>query len=132
MSQPLGYNPRVVGHQPCTTYQSIDKCHTQLSPSRSNITGQTSSVHRGVQPIECLTKLQPSTLPLSERGILYHSKFIMELLKLQLGKGLGENIYNLLICRKVLHQYFFPLHHILNVMKIDLNMFRSVMRYWIL
>jgi hypothetical protein len=41
----MGYNPRVVGHQPSTTYQSIDKCHTQLSPSRSIITGQPNSFH---------------------------------------------------------------------------------------
>jgi hypothetical protein len=46
----MGYTPRVVGHQPSTTYQSIDKCHTQLSPSRSIITGQPNSVHRGVRP----------------------------------------------------------------------------------
>jgi hypothetical protein len=45
----LGYTPRGNGLQPSTTYQSIDKCHTQLIPSRSIITGQPSSVHRGVR-----------------------------------------------------------------------------------
>jgi hypothetical protein len=46
-------------------------------------------------------KLQSSTLPLGERGIIYDSKFITKVLELQLGKGIGENICNLLICRKV-------------------------------
>jgi hypothetical protein len=78
----MGYNPRIIEHQPNTTYQSIDKCHTQLIPSRSIITGQPSSIHRGARPGECLMKLQPSTLPLNERGILYHSKFITEVLEL--------------------------------------------------
>jgi hypothetical protein len=45
----MGYFPRVAGHQPCTTYQPIDKCHTQLSPSRSIVTGQPNSVNRGVR-----------------------------------------------------------------------------------
>jgi hypothetical protein len=59
----MGYNPKVPGHQPNTTYQSVDKYHTQLSPSRSIVTE------------ECLTKLQSSILPLNERGIplqVYH------------------------------------------------------------
>jgi hypothetical protein len=38
----------------------------------------------------------------------------------------------LLICRKVPHQYCFPRHHVSNVTILDLNMFRSIMRYWIL
>jgi hypothetical protein len=63
ISQPHGLQPKGLGHQPSTTYQSIDKCHTQLSPSRSIVTK------------ECLTKLQSSILPLNERGIplqVYH------------------------------------------------------------
>jgi hypothetical protein len=33
----------------------------------------------------------------------FHSNFIMEVLEILLGKRLGENIYNILIYRKVLH-----------------------------
>ena len=68
-------------------------------------------------------KLQTSTLPLSEGGILYHTKFVMEVLELRPGKGSGKNINNPLICKKVLHQYFIHVHHVLYVMVLDLNVF---------
>jgi hypothetical protein len=59
----MDYNPKVLGHQPNTTYQSIDSCHTQITPLRSIVIE------------ECLTKPQPSILPLNERDIslqFYH------------------------------------------------------------
>jgi hypothetical protein len=71
----------------------LDKCphkSTQLS-------------HRGVRSGECLRKLQTSTLPLNEGGILCHAKSVTEVLELRPGKGFGKNISNVLICRKVLH-----------------------------
>jgi hypothetical protein len=77
-------------------------------------------------------KLQTSTLSLSEGGILYHAKSVTKVLELRSGKGIGKNINNLLICRKVLHQYFLPLHHVSDVMVLDLNVFRFVMKHWIL
>jgi hypothetical protein len=65
-------------------------------------------------------KLQSSTLPLN---YLHHAKSLTEVLELRLGKWFGEDICNLLVCRKVLHMYFFPLHHISDVMVFDLNLF---------
>jgi hypothetical protein len=59
----------------CPTYPFSDKCH-----HRSN---QLS--HRGVRSGECLRKLQTSTLPLSEGGILCHAKSVTEVLELHLG-----------------------------------------------
>jgi hypothetical protein len=46
-------------------------------------------------------KLQSSTLPLSYGGILHHTKSLMEVLELRPGKQFGEDICNLLVCRKV-------------------------------
>jgi hypothetical protein len=68
-------------------------------------------------------KLQTLTLPFSEGDIIFHTKSVTEVLKLHIGKGFGKNISNLLICRKVLHQYDLPLHHVSDVMVLDLNVF---------
>jgi hypothetical protein len=66
-------------------------------------------------------KLQSSTLPLSEGGILHQAKSLTKILELRPSKRFGEDICNLLVCRKVLHMYFFPLHHISDVMVFDLH-----------
>jgi hypothetical protein len=70
----LGYNPNCTYSfsNKCSTYPFSDKCphkSTQLS-------------HREVRFGECLRKLQPSTLPLSEGGILCHAKSITKVVKL--------------------------------------------------
>jgi hypothetical protein len=88
--------------KPKPTYPFSDKC-----PHRS-----TQVSHKGVRSGECLRKLQTSKLPLSEGGILFHSKSVMKVLELCPGKVFSKNICNFLICRKVLHQYCLPLHHV--------------------
>jgi hypothetical protein len=40
------------------------------------------------------------------------SQFLTEVLELRIGKQFGEDVCNLLMCRKVLHVYCFPLHHV--------------------
>ena len=45
---------------------------------------------------------------------------------------LGEDISILLVWRKVLHGYCFPLHHIFDIMVFDLNVFRFIMKHMIL
>jgi hypothetical protein len=60
------------------------------------------------------------------------SKFLTEVLELRIGKQFGEDICNLLMCRKVLHVYFFPLHHVSDIMIFYLNMFRSIMKHRVL
>jgi hypothetical protein len=118
----LGYKPNRTYpfSDKCPTYPFSDKCHhksNQLS-------------HRGVRSGECLRKLQTSTLPLSEGGILCHAKSVTEVLKLH--PGLVRTSSNLLICRKVLHQYFLPLHHVSDEMVLDLNVVQFVMKHWII
>jgi hypothetical protein len=77
-------------------------------------------------------KLQSTTPPLSYGGILHEAKSLTKVLELRPGKWLGEDICNLLVCRKVLHMYCFPLHHISDVMVFDLNMFRFIVKHVIL
>jgi hypothetical protein len=52
--------------------------------------------------VEIPVKLQTSTLPLSEEGILHHSKFVSEENKLPFDQGFGQNVCNLLICGDIL------------------------------
>jgi hypothetical protein len=60
------------------------------------------------------------------------NKSLTEVLKLRPGKQFAEDICNLLVCRKVLHMYCFPLHHISNVMVFDLDVFRFIVKHKIL
>jgi hypothetical protein len=56
----------------------------------------------------------------------------MEVLELCLGKQFGEYICNLLICKKVLHVYCFPLHHVYDIIIFYLNVFRSIVKHRVL
>ena len=44
----------------------------------------------------------------------------------------GEDICNLLMCRKVLHEYDFPLHLISEIRMFHLIVFRSIRKHWVL
>jgi hypothetical protein len=63
--------------------------------------------------------------PLSSREAFstMEAKSLTEVLELRLDKRFGEDICNLLMCRKVLHVYWFPLHHVSNIMIFYLNVF---------
>ena len=59
---------------------------------------------------------------LSVRGdILYHSKLVPKLLKLDLGQRLGENIFFLLVDGYVLQLHDSFLHHVSDVMVSDVD-----------
>jgi len=73
-----------------------------------------------------------STLPLSEEGIMHHSKSVSKEHKHPFLQGLGQNIYNLLICGNIMKLHFSLLDVISNEVIFDLNMFGPVMDYWIL
>jgi hypothetical protein len=71
-----------------------------------------------------------STLPLSEEGILHHSKFIFEELKLPFNQGFGQNKCNLLICGNMLKLHCSLLGPISD--KVVSNMLGTIMEQWIL
>jgi hypothetical protein len=56
----------------------------------------------------------------------------MEILKLCLGKWFGEDICDLFMGRKILHMYYFPLHHVSNIVVLYFNVFRYVMKHRVL
>jgi hypothetical protein len=80
----------------------------------------------------CLMLPLTSTLPLSEEGIMHHSKSISEEKKLPFLQGLGQNIYNLLIYGNILKLHYSLLDPIPDEVIFDLNMLGPVMEYWIL
>jgi hypothetical protein len=44
----------------------------------------------------------------------------------------GEDVCNLLMCRKVQHMCFFPLHHVSDIVIFYLKVFRSIMKHRVL
>ena len=56
----------------------------------------------------------------------------MKVLELHLGKRFGEDICNLLMCRNILHVFFFHLHHVSDIMIFYLNVFRYIMEHRVL
>jgi hypothetical protein len=70
----LGYNPKHTYpfSDKFPTYPFSDKCHHK----------STQPSHRGIRYGEFMRKLQTSTLPLREGGILYHAKSVMVVLEL--------------------------------------------------
>jgi hypothetical protein len=71
------------------------------------------------------------TFPLIEGGILNHSKSVLEVYKLRPGKRLSENVNNLLVCRNVLELHCSLLYHVTDVVVLDLDVLRHVMKNWI-
>jgi hypothetical protein len=79
-----------------------------------------------------LSELQTLTLPLSEEGILHHSKLASEEDELALYQGLGEDVCQLLICRNILELDCSLQHHVPDEMVFDLNVLQIIMKHWIL
>jgi hypothetical protein len=115
-----------------------DHTSSQLSPEEYDtpitwaLSPIVSTQSRGERPGECLMELQSTTLPLNEGGILHQAKSLTEVLELRLDKWFGEDICNLLVYRKILYMYCFPLHHISDVMIFDLDVFRFIVKHKIL
>jgi hypothetical protein len=102
------------------TYSFSDKCH-----HRSN---QLS--HIGVRSGECLRKLQTSTLPLSEGGILFHAKSVMEVLKLHPGLVRTSTTYSSVGSYCTNTSFLSTMYQ--DEMVLDLNVVRFVMKHWII
>jgi hypothetical protein len=61
-----------------------------------------------------MSELQTLTLPLSEEGILHHSKLVSEEDKLALDQWLAETFCQLLLCRNILELNYSLLHPVSN------------------
>jgi hypothetical protein len=84
--------------------------------------------HRGERILEDVSRSCNHQHSLSAR----EAKSLIEVLELRPDKRFGEDICNLLMCRKVLRVYCFPLHHVSNIMVFYLNVFRFIVKHMIL
>jgi hypothetical protein len=73
-----------------------------------------------------------STLPLSKRGILSYTKLITKVYKLCQGQWLGKNICRLICGWNILNAENVLLNHVPDIVVSHLNVFRSVVKHWIL
>ena len=63
---------------------------------------------------------------------LDNSKLVLEVLKLHSRQRLGQNVGSLLICHHILELHCSSLHHIPDIVILDLNVLRLVMEHWVL
>lgn len=63
----------------------------------------------------------PSTLPLTQGGILHHTKLVPKVYKLCFRQKLGENVSYLLVRGYVLELHCSLLHHVLDEVVFDLQ-----------
>ena len=98
--------------------------------------GTKSSHHdRMAQPLHmtCSSEWLPdSSLPLGRDLDLENTKLLPEILKIHSGQWLRQHISYLIVCRNILELYYSPLHHIPDIVILDLDMLRLVMEHWIL
>ena len=63
---------------------------------------------------------------------LENTKLLPEVLKLHSSQWFHQHISYLLIRRNILELHYSPLHHIPNIVILDLDMLQLVMEHWIL
>ena len=73
-----------------------------------------------------------STLPLSKRDILSYTKLVTKVYKLCQGQWLGKNICHLFCRRNILNVENVLLNHVPDIVVSHLNVFRSIVKQWIL
>ena len=76
--------------------------------------------------------LLDSSLPLGRDLDLENTKLPLEVLKLHSGQWLHQNIIYLIIHRNILEFHCSALHHIPDIVILDLNMLQLVMENWVL
>ena len=107
-----------------------------ISTLISNMEGTESSHHdRMAQPLHltCLSEWLPdSSLPLGGDLDLENTKLLPEVLKLHSGQWLLQHIRYLIIRHNILDLHCSPLHHIPDIVILDLDVLRLVMEHWIL
>ena len=73
-----------------------------------------------------------SSLPLSREVLLDYTNLVSELFKLYIRQRFSQYIKKLFLCRNILDIYNSLLHHILNVVIANFNMFPLIMRHQVL
>ena len=87
----------------------------------------------GTNPLTMSEGLSMDTsLPLRRNLDLENTKILPELLKLHPIQWLSQHIIYLFVCCNILELHCSSLHHITDIVILDLDMLRLVMEYWII
>ena len=86
----------------------------------------------GTNPLTMSEWVWVSSLSLGGNLDLENTKLLPEVLKLHYGQWLGSHISYMLIRRNILELHCSPLHHIPDIVILDLDVLRLVMEHWIL
>ena len=86
----------------------------------------------GTNPLTMSEWLINSSLPLGGNLDMENTKLLHELLKLHFGQWFHQHISYLIIYHNILELHHSPLHHIPDIVILDLDMLRLVMEHWIL
>ena len=76
----------------------------------------------GTNPLTMIEWLMNSSLPPGRNLHLENTKLLPEVVKVQSGQWLHQHISYLFVCRNILELHFSPLHHIPDIVILDLDM----------
>ena len=115
------------------TYSSEWLC---ISALISDMEGTESSHHdKMAQPLHLThssERLWESSLSLGGNLDLENPKLLPEVLKLHSGQWLRQYISYLFLCRNIMELHYSSLHHILDIVILDLDLIQLFMEHWIL
>ena len=83
----------------------------------------------GTNPLIMSERLTDSSLPLGRNHDLENTKIIPKVLKLQSSQWIRQHISYLIVHRNILELHCSPLHHIPDIVIVDLDMLRLVMEH---
>ena len=86
----------------------------------------------GTNPLTMLEWLTDSSLPFGGKLDMENTKLLHEVLKLHSSQWLCQHISYLFVCRNILELHYSFLHHIPNIVILDLDMLRLVMEHQVL
>ena len=86
----------------------------------------------GTNPLTMSKWLWISSFSLGGNLDLENTKLLLELLQLHLSQWLHQHISCLFLCRNILELHYSLLHHIPDIVVLDLDKVRLVMEQWIL
>ena len=86
----------------------------------------------GTNPLTMLEWLWVSSFPLEGNLNLENTKILPDVLELQSSQWIHQYICYLFLRHNILELHCSPLHHIPDIVILDLDMLRLVMKHWIL
>ena len=84
----------------------------------------------GTNPLTMSKWLMESSLPLGRNLDMKNTNLIPEVLKLHFGQWLSQHISYMFVHHNLLDLHCSPLHHIPDIVILDLDMLQLVMEHW--